>query len=152
MSWPKERPFRSNDAIISLSLSILRKTNLKLFFPIYFKDYLISLNLSSPNPSMNKFILPLLLISISAFGRSNLRLEIDKRANAVESKVIDWRRDFHQHPELGNKEVRTAKIVAEHLRSLGMEVTEQVAVTGVIGIVRGGKPGPMPSPNCILPL
>lgn len=92
---------------------------------------------------MKKFILPLLCISFSALGQSKLRSEIDKQARAIEPKVIEWRRDFHQHPELGNQEVRTAKIVADHLRALGMEVTEQVAVTGVVGVLKGGKPGPM---------
>lgn len=62
-------------------------------------------------------------------------------AAKVEPKVVAWRRDIHQHPELGNREVRTAKIVADHLRSLGIEVTEKVAHTGVIGVLRGGKPG-----------
>jgi amidohydrolase len=67
--------------------------------------------------------------------------EIDKRVAAVMPQVITWRRDFHQHPELGNHEVRTAKIVADYLRSLGIEVREGVATTGVVGVLRGGKPG-----------
>ena len=92
---------------------------------------------------MKKIILPLLLIATTALGQSKLRPSIDQKAQGIESKVIEWRRDFHQHPELGNQEVRTAKIVADHLRSLGMEVTENVAVTGVVGVLRGGKPGPM---------
>ncbi len=83
------------------------------------------------------------LISAGSFGQSSLHAKIDKSADKIESKVIDWRRDFHKHPELGNQEFRTAKIVADYLRSLGMEVTENVAVTGVVGILRGGKPGPM---------
>lgn len=95
-----------------------------------------------PSP-MKKIILPLLLISGAAIGQTKLRPTIDKQATAIESKVIEWRRDFHQHPELGNQEVRTAKIIADHLRSLGMEVTENVAVTGVVGVLKGGKPGPM---------
>ncbi len=61
----------------------------------------------------------------------------------VEPRVIEWRRDFHRNPELSNREFRTAGIVAEHLRSLGMEVTTGVAHTGVIGILRGGRPGPV---------
>ncbi|MBU1821832.1 MAG: amidohydrolase, partial [Bacteroidetes bacterium] len=61
----------------------------------------------------------------------------------LEPKVIQWRRDFHQHPELGNQEFRTAKIVAEHLRSLGIEVKTGVAHTGVVGILKGTKPGPV---------
>jgi amidohydrolase len=67
--------------------------------------------------------------------------EIDKRAQAIEQKVLTWRRDFHQHPELSNREVRTAQIVADHLRSLGIEVKTGVAKTGVVGVLRGGRPG-----------
>ncbi|TDQ14652.1 amidohydrolase [Algoriphagus boseongensis] len=92
---------------------------------------------------MKKLILPLFLLSITALGQSKLRPEIDQKSAAIESKVIEWRRDFHKYPELGNKEFRTAKIVADHLRALGMEVTENVAVTGVVGVLKGGKPGPM---------
>ena len=92
---------------------------------------------------MKKLLIPFLLLSITSFGQTSLRPAIDQSAEAIESKVIDWRRDFHKYPELGNQEVRTAKIVADHLRSLGMEVTEGVAVTGVVGVLKGGKPGPM---------
>ena len=92
---------------------------------------------------MKRIFFPLLLISATAVGQIKLRPAIDKQATAIESKVIEWRRDFHEHPELGNQEVRTAKIIANHLRSLGMEVTENVAVTGVVGVLKGGKPGPM---------
>ncbi|MDA1080612.1 MAG: amidohydrolase [Gemmatimonadetes bacterium] len=63
--------------------------------------------------------------------------------SAVMEKVIAWRRDIHQHPELGNSEIRTAKLVADHLRSLGMEVRERVGKTGVVGVLKGGKPGPV---------
>jgi len=65
------------------------------------------------------------------------------RIAAIEPKVVAWRRDIHQHPELGNREVRTAKLVADHLRSLGIEVTTGVAHTGVVGLLRGGRPGPV---------
>jgi amidohydrolase len=69
---------------------------------------------------------------------------ISTAADKVEAKVIAWRRDLHQNPELGNREVRTAKIVAEHLRALGFDsVQEKVAHTGVVGILKGGKPGPV---------
>lgn len=91
---------------------------------------------------MKKLILPLLLLSGTAFAQSELRPAIDSKATAIESKVIEWRRDLHMYPELGNQETRTAKKVADHLRSLGIEVTENVAVTGVVGILKGGKPGP----------
>src|SRR6185312_13110772 len=54
-----------------------------------------------------------------------------------------WRRDLHEHPELGNQEIRTAGIIAKHLRSLGMDVKTGVAHTGVVGVLKGGKPGPV---------
>ena len=66
---------------------------------------------------------------------------IDEAAKKVEPKVIDCRRDIHQHPELGNREFRTSKLVAERLRALGIEVKTPIAHTGVIGLLRGGKPG-----------
>src|SRR5882724_504739 len=69
--------------------------------------------------------------------------KIDLAADKIESKTIAWRRDFHEHPELGNNEIRTAKIIADHLRSLGLEVKEGVGKTGVVGILKGGKPGPV---------
>ena len=78
-----------------------------------------------------------------AYGQTSLKTRINAGADAIEKKVISWRRDFHEHPELGNMEVRTAQIVADHLRSLGIEVQEKVAVTGVVGILKGGKPGPV---------
>jgi amidohydrolase len=61
---------------------------------------------------------------------------------AVEAKVVAWRRDFHQNPELSNREVRTSRIVAEHLRKLGLEVETGIAKTGVVALLRTGKPGP----------
>ncbi|MDZ7669219.1 MAG: amidohydrolase [Gammaproteobacteria bacterium] len=64
-------------------------------------------------------------------------------AQAVEDQVIAWRRDIHEHPELSNRETRTAALVAEHLRSLGLEVRTEVAHTGVVGVLQGGKPGPV---------
>lgn len=68
--------------------------------------------------------------------------EIDRLTAAVEGKVIDWRRDIHQHPELANSENRTAGLAAAHLRELGYEVTEGVGVTGVVGVLDTGRPGP----------
>jgi amidohydrolase len=69
--------------------------------------------------------------------------QLQTQIAAIEPKVVAWRRDIHQHPELGNREVRTAKIVADHLRSLGIEVQTGVAHTGVVGLLKGGKPGPV---------
>jgi len=73
---------------------------------------------------------------------SSLAARIDAAAQALEAQVITWRRDLHQHPELGNRETRTAGIVAAHLRSLGLdEVKTGVAHTGVVGLLKGKLPG-----------
>jgi amidohydrolase len=69
--------------------------------------------------------------------------QIDKQATAINDKVVAWRRDLHQNPELSNREFKTAEKVAAHLKSLGLEVRTGVAKTGVIGILRTGKPGPV---------
>ena len=63
------------------------------------------------------------------------------QAKRLQPKVIAWRRDIHEHPELGNREVRTAKLMADHLRALGLEVRTGVGVTGVVGVLKGGKSG-----------
>src|SRR3954452_11709241 len=70
-----------------------------------------------------------------------LEAEVRQRAAAVEPKLIAWRHDIHQHPELGDQEKRTSALVAEHLRKLGLEVHTGIARTGVVGILKGGKPG-----------
>ena len=88
-------------------------------------------------------LISLLAAPFLADAQSNLKPLIAQKADAMKDKVIAWRRDFHEHPELGNQEVRTAGIVAAHLRSLGIEVQEKVALTGVVGILKGGKPGPV---------
>jgi amidohydrolase len=72
-----------------------------------------------------------------------LQDEADRRVRAVLPRVVEWRRDFHRNPELGNRETRTSAKVAEHLRSLGLEVRTGVAHTGVVALIRGGKPGPV---------
>ncbi len=86
----------------------------------------------------------LMVLSVNAFSQSNLLTnKINQSADKIEQKVIAWRRDFHEHPELGNSEFRTADIIAKHLRSLGIEVKTGVAHTGVVGILKGGKAGPV---------
>ncbi len=75
--------------------------------------------------------------------QANLAAEIDRRAAEIEGKVVAWRRDLHQNPELSNREFRTSRIVADHLRSVGMEIRTAVAHTGVVGTLRGGRPGPV---------
>src|SRR3546814_3345062 len=63
-------------------------------------------------------------------------------AQQLQQQVVDWRRDFHAHPELSKREERTAGKVAEHLRALGLELRTGIAHHGVTAIIRGGKPGP----------
>ena len=68
--------------------------------------------------------------------------DLDAAAAALESQVIEWRRDFHRHPELANREFRTAAKVEDHLRSLGLEVRTGMAHTGVVAVITGALPGP----------
>ncbi|WP_425603145.1 M20 family metallopeptidase [Lysobacter soli] len=70
------------------------------------------------------------------------RPEVAAAAKSVQQKVVTWRRDFHQHPELSNREERTAAKVAEHLRALGLKPKVGIAHHGVVAIIQGGKPGP----------
>lgn len=94
---------------------------------------------------MKKFHSTFLLLAVAVTGYaqigSALQSKVDKMAAAEESKIIAWRRQIHQYPELSNREVKTGAMVAEHLRSLGIEVKTGVAHTGVIGILKGSKPG-----------
>ncbi|MEM1001310.1 MAG: amidohydrolase [Bacteroidota bacterium] len=86
---------------------------------------------------MKQFSL-LIIFSVSlAFSQTTVDADIE----AIEPKVIEWRRDFHQNPELSNQEYMTARKIAEHLRSLGLEVEVGVAKTGVVGILKGDQPG-----------
>src|SRR5690554_6882054 len=82
------------------------------------------------------FLLPLLFATAAS---ADTAVSIDP---ALQAQVIEWRRDLHQHPELGNHEVRTAQIVAEHLRALGLTPKTGIAHTGVTAVLKGGKPGP----------
>ncbi|RYG50398.1 MAG: amidohydrolase, partial [Chitinophagaceae bacterium] len=75
-------------------------------------------------------------------AHSQISQKIIKAIDAVEPDCIKWRHQIHQNPELAYEEKETAKLVAAHLRKLGMEVTEGVAKTGVVGLLKGGKPGP----------
>ena len=90
------------------------------------------------------FLLLALGMTGLAFGQSNAKLQakLDQKAKEMEAKVIDWRRHFHQYPELSNREFKTGQKIADHLKGLGMEVKHPVAKTGVVGILRSGKPGP----------
>ena len=83
-----------------------------------------------------RFSLLLVLISFSAVAQIS-----DSTINSIESKVIQWRHEIHQNPELSNREFNTAKKVAAHLESLGIEVSTEIAYTGVVGVLKGNKPG-----------
>ena len=84
-----------------------------------------------------------LLISVLKLSAQDISAVIASKANAIQSKLVEWRRQIHQHPELGNREFKTSAFIAAHLKSLGLEVQINVAKTGVVGILRGGKPGPV---------
>ncbi|WP_242922879.1 amidohydrolase [Pontibacter liquoris] len=89
-------------------------------------------------------VLGLGLLAVPAFAQqSKLLTRANAMADKLEPKVIEWRRDFHAHPELGNHETETAAKIAAHLKKLGIEVQTGVARTGVVGILKGGKPGPV---------
>jgi amidohydrolase len=79
----------------------------------------------------------------AAQAASPLAAQADRLTQELTPQVVAWRRDFHQHPELGNREVRTAKVIADELRRLGYEVQTGVAHTGVVAVLKGGKPGPV---------
>jgi amidohydrolase len=85
----------------------------------------------------------LLALVAGAAPAGELAGDIDRAVAAVEAKVVQHRRHIHQHPELGNRETETAKYVARHLKKLGLDVKTGVARTGVIGVLRGGRPGPV---------
>ena len=76
-------------------------------------------------------------------GDDALRAALDRAAADVFSRVVEWRRDFHAHPELSNREVRTAARVAAHLEALGLDVRTGVAHTGVVSVLRGARDGPV---------
>jgi amidohydrolase len=85
------------------------------------------------------------LITIGAFSQINPKLQtrLDQQAKEMEPKGMELRRHFHQFPELSNRETKTGAYIAEHLKKLGMEVQYPVAKTGVVGLLKGGKPGPV---------
>ena len=81
----------------------------------------------------------LFICAIPLFAQMDKSLLHD--AESIEQKVIEWRHHFHQNPELSNKEFKTAETIATHLRDLGLEVKTEIAITGVVGILKGDHPG-----------
>ncbi|MDO9520291.1 MAG: amidohydrolase [Pseudohongiella sp.] len=96
--------------------------------------------------SRKRLLLPMLIALQAGIAQAQLpgvSDAVSAQIEAVMPQVIEWRRDFHEHPELGNREFRSAGIIAEHLEALGMEVQTGIAHTGVVGILKGGRPGPV---------
>ena len=87
----------------------------------------------------------LLILSQIALAQVDPKItaRMDQQAKEIEPKLIEWRRHFHESPELSNREFKTGKYIAEYLKTLGIEVQYPVAKTGVVGILRGAKPGPV---------
>lgn len=90
-----------------------------------------------------RYLPALIAAALAAPAAADLKDRLGPAIDAVENQVIEWRRDIHRHPELSNREERTAALVAAHLRELGLEVRTGVAHHGVVGMLRGGRPGPV---------
>ena len=89
-----------------------------------------------------KKIIFLITLVISNKAFTDLKKELDQQINPLMNKVIEWRHDIHQYPELSNREFRTAKKIKDHLNSLGIEIESEIAYTGVVGLIKGELPGP----------
>ena len=90
---------------------------------------------------MRKTVLFITLIFAFTLN-ADLKNSLDKEIDSLMEKVIEWRHDIHQYPELGNREFRTSKKIEDHLVSLGIQVETKIAYTGVVGLIKGGMPGP----------
>jgi amidohydrolase len=92
-----------------------------------------------------RIVLLLMILATSGFAQVNAKLQarLDEQAKEIEAKVIEWRRHFHQYPELSNRETKTGAYIADHLKKLGLDVQYPVAKTGVVAILKTGKPGPV---------
>jgi amidohydrolase len=110
---------------------MLKSLNFKIFYPL-------SMKLKA------SFLFATLTLILSISANSNPHRDtVLIKAEELEQKVIEWRRDIHKNPELSNREFKTAEKVAKHLKSLGIEVQTGVAHTGVVGLIKGALPGPV---------
>src|SRR6476469_3355980 len=91
---------------------------------------------------MKQSIILFSLLPFFAYTQSNDAV-LNENIKKIIPKVVEWRRHFHQNPELSNREYKTGAFIAEYLKSLGLEVKYPIAKTGVVGILKGGKPGPV---------
>lgn len=90
-----------------------------------------------------KLLIAILLLCVANTSiAQDINKTIDTKAMAIQAKLVEWRRHFHEHPELGNREVKTAAYIVQQLQGLGLEIQTGVAKTGVVAILKGGKPGP----------
>ena len=92
---------------------------------------------------MRKLKLLLLMALCFQFASAQNNTVLEQNIKTVYPKLIEWRRHIHQNPELGNREFKTAEYIANHLKSLGIEVQTGIGKTGVVGVLVGGKPGPV---------
>jgi amidohydrolase len=94
--------------------------------------------------SRANFVLTVVLAGLSGLtSAQELAARVDSQIISIQDRILEWRRDIHQHPELSNRETRTSALVAAHLRELGMQVQTGIAHTGVVAVLKGGKPGPV---------
>jgi len=121
-------------------------------FPFDYRDcdvssdsYSIEINQTIYFTMKKFFLLSFNLLVATCFAQVDpaLQAKIYQQAKDLEPKLIEWRRNFHEHPELSNREFKTGKIIADYLKSLGLEVHYPVAKTGVVAILKGEKPGPV---------
>ena len=91
---------------------------------------------------MRLSIISLFIFAFNTIASDALKNELNQKLETLMPKVIEWRHDIHQYPELANREFRTSKKVADHLMSLGLEVETGIAYTGVVAVIEGGRPGP----------
>jgi len=91
---------------------------------------------------MKHLLISTTLLSLSTISTAQVKQKIETAITRIEPQSIAWRQEIHKHPELGNREVNTAKMIAAHLKKLGLDVKEGVAKTGVVAVLQGGKPGP----------
>ena len=114
-------------------------------FPTHGFTYIDAILQTSCMKDISLFVACIIFTIGNLAGQSNAKLQakIDQRTKELEPKVIEWRRHFHQYPELSNRETKTAEKIAQHLKSLGLEVQTGVAHTGVVALLKGTKPGPV---------
>lgn len=144
-----------NDCLLMIRMTVCYPTRIQRFYRLDLFDYFIRNSQLILETTMRIIRIPQAMVpamallfftsfpQIALAQKSDHKPSIGTAADKIEAKVIAWRRDIHQHPELGNYEIRTADLVATHLRSLGIEVTTNVAKTGVVGLLKGGRPGPV---------